>query len=82
VKAGRRAVITTRVIDRPGALQRMLAVIASARGNVIYVHHDRIEHDVPLGQAEVQVSMETRDAAHTAEILACLKQEGYETRVG
>lgn len=81
VKAGRRVVITTRVVDRPGALQRLLAVIASARGNVIYVHHDRIEHDVPLGQAEVQVSLETRDSAHTEEILACLKQEGYETRV-
>ena len=78
VKAGRRVIITTRVIDRPGALQKLLATIAASRGNVLYVHHDRIQHDVPLGQAKVQVSLETRDTAHTEEILAALQREGYQ----
>jgi len=45
---------------------------------VLYVHHDRIQHDVPLGQAKVQVSLETRDTAHTEEILAALQREGYQ----
>jgi threonine dehydratase len=78
VKAGRRVTITTRVIDRPGALQKLLASIAATRGNVLYVHHDRIQHDVPLGQAKVQVSLETRDTAHTEEILDALQREGYQ----
>lgn len=77
VKAGRRVIITTTVVDRPGALQRLLASIAAGRGNVLYVHHDRIQHEVPLGQAKVQVSLETRDEEHTAEILSALQQEGY-----
>ncbi len=77
VKTGRRVIITTRVIDRPGALQKLLASIAAGRGNVLYVHHDRIQHDVPLGQAKVQVSLETRDEGHTEDILASLQQEGY-----
>ena len=77
VKAGRRVIITTTVVDRPGALQRLLASIAACRGNVLYVHHDRIQHEVPLGQAKVQVSLETRDEEHTAEILSALQQEGY-----
>lgn len=77
VKTGRRVIITTRVLDRPGSLQRLLAAIATNRGNVLYVHHDRIQHDVPLGQAKVQVSLETRDEAHTQEILAALTAEGY-----
>ena len=77
VKAGRRVILTTYVIDRPGALQKLLASIAACRGNVLYVHHDRIQHDVPLGQAKVQVSLETRDTAHTEEILAALQREGY-----
>ncbi|MBP2666803.1 MAG: tdcB 1 [Firmicutes bacterium] len=77
VKAGRRVILTTYVIDRPGALQKLLASIAACRGNVLYVHHDRIQHDVPLGQAKVQVSLETRDTAHTEEILAALQCEGY-----
>ena len=78
VKAGRRVIITTRVIDRPGSLQKLLTSIAASRGNVLYVHHDRIQHDVPLGQAKVQVSLETRDTAHTEEILDALQREGYE----
>ena len=77
VKAGRRVIITTTVVDRPGALQRLLASIAACRGKVWYVHHDRIQHEVPLGQAKVQVSLETRDEEHTAEILSALQQEGY-----
>ena len=77
VKTGRRVIITTRVLDRPGSLQRLLAAIATNRGNVLYVHHDRIQHDVPLGQAKVQVSLETRDEAHTQEILTALTAEGY-----
>ena len=77
VKAGRRVIITTTVVDRPGALQRLLASIAACRGNVLYVHPDRIQHEVPLGQAKVQVSLETRDEEHTAEILSALQQEGY-----
>ena len=78
VKAGRRVTLTTCVVDRPGALQKLLASIAASRGNVLYVHHDRIQHDVPLGQAKVQVSLETRDTAHTEEILDALQKEGYQ----
>ena len=78
VKAGRRVILTTRVIDRPGSLQKLLASIAASRGYVLYVHHDRIQHDVPLGQAKVQVSLETRDTEHTREILDALQREGYE----
>lgn len=81
VKAGRRVLMTTNVVDRPGSLQKLLACIAASRGNVLYVHHDRIRHDVPLGQAKVQISLETRDLAHTEEILAALRNEGYQVTV-
>ncbi len=77
VKAGRRSIITTRVPDRPGMLQKMLSVIAGSKGNVLHVYHDRLNHSVPLGQCEVQVSMETRDKEHTTEIIVALQQEGY-----
>ena len=77
VKAGRRVKIITRVNDRPGALNRLLTIIAKMRANVIHVYHDRIERNVPLGQAVVEVSMETQDVMHTETILATLRQEGY-----
>lgn len=77
VKAGRRVKIITKVVDRPGALTRLLTIIARERANVIHVYHDRVERNVPLGQAVVEVSMETQDAMHTDTILATLRQEGY-----
>jgi len=77
VKAGRRVKIITRVVDRPGALNRLLAIIAKLRANVIHVYHDRVERNVPLGQAVVEVSLETQDVMHTETILSTLRQEGY-----
>ncbi|BBB90304.1 MAG TPA: threonine ammonia-lyase [Methylomusa anaerophila] len=81
VKAGRRVRLSTMVIDRPGNLQRMLAVIARLQANVLYVSHDRVEHHVPLGQAVVEVGLETRDALHTDQILSTLRQEGYNVEI-
>lgn len=80
VKAGRRCAITTRVPDRPGCLQKLLSIIADCRGNVLHVYHDRLNHGVPLGQSEVQVSLEIRDASHEQEIKATLAKAGYEVR--
>ncbi|MDU4960859.1 MAG: threonine ammonia-lyase [Sporomusaceae bacterium] len=77
VKAGRRIKIMTRVTDRPGALTRLLMIVANLRANVISVYHDRVERNVPLGQAVVEISMETQDALHTETILTSLRQEGY-----
>ena len=81
VKAGRRVKISTRVIDRPGALRRVLAIIAESKANVISVYHDRVERNVPLGQSVVEVSLETRDAMHTDEILSNLCKEGYTVEI-
>lgn len=77
VKAGRRIKISTLIADRPGALQKLLSVVASQRANVIHIYHDRVERNVPLSQAVVEISLETRDWLHTEEILANLRQAGY-----
>lgn len=77
VKAGRRIKISTLIADRPGALQKLLSVVAAQRANVIHIYHDRVERNVPLSQAVVEISLETRDWLHTEEILANLRQAGY-----
>ncbi|VBB06557.1 serine/threonine dehydratases pyridoxal-phosphate attachment site [Lucifera butyrica] len=81
VKAGRRVRISTLVVDRPGALQRVLSIIARLQANVIHVYHDRVERAVPLGQAVIEIGLETRDALHTEEILSGLRREGYVVEV-
>ena len=77
VKAGRRVKLSTHIQDKPGELQRLLAIIACAQANVINIYHDRLERNVPIGQSVVEVSLETRDALHTDAILSELRKEGY-----
>ncbi|MDU2063827.1 MAG: threonine ammonia-lyase [Sporomusaceae bacterium] len=81
VQSGRRVKLATLVPDRPGALQHVLALIAQAKANVVHVLHDRIERQVPIGQAVLEISLETRDSGHTAEIVALLQHEGYQVTV-
>lgn len=80
VKAGRRIRISTLIADRPGLLQQLLTAIAETKANVVHVYHDRVEQNVPIGQAVVEISLETRDALHTEQILENLKKRGYNTR--
>jgi len=77
VKAGRRIKISTFINDRPGILQQLLTVIADTRANVIHVSHNRVEQNVPIGQAVVEVSLETSDVLHTEHILTSLRKHGY-----
>ena len=81
VKAGRRVSIAAAIDDRPGALQKLLTLIAAGKANVMQVSHDRVAKNVSLGQAAVEISLETRDAAHTDEILALLREHGYQVSV-
>ena len=80
VKAGRRIKIATFINDQPGVLQQLLTVIADTRANVIHVSHNRVEQNVPIGQAVVEISLETRDVLHTEQILTNLRQYGYNAR--
>ena len=81
VKAGRRVRISTTLADRPGALQGFLNVISQTNANVLQVLQDRVERNVDLGKAAVEVSLETRDVIHTESILSNLRQRGYEVKI-
>ena len=77
VKAGRRVKLSTYILDRPGELQRLLAVVAELQANVINIYHDRLEQNVPIGESVVELRLETRDALHTDAIVGSLRKKGY-----
>ena len=81
VKAGRRITICTLVQDKPGELQNLLARITASKANVISIWHDRVERNVPIGQAMVEIALETRDALHSDDILNSLRQAGYQVQM-
>jgi threonine dehydratase len=76
-KSGRYVRLRTTLTDRPGSLQKLLAIIAGTRANVISVNHDRIRPHIPLKQAEVQLELETSNQEHIQEIIDILKSSGY-----
>ncbi|MBI4307385.1 MAG: threonine ammonia-lyase [Chloroflexi bacterium] len=76
--AGRYLVLHVALLDRPGQLARLLNVIAEAEGNVLDVSHVRRGLHLPIGQVEVQVTLETRGPDHVGQVLQRLDRAGYE----
>jgi threonine dehydratase len=77
-QAGRFLVLRTRLEDRPGALAKLLSLIAGERMNVLAVEHHREGMDLPVTGTEVELTLSTRDEEHCAEVLQRLADWGYE----
>jgi threonine dehydratase len=76
-KAGRLLRFTINLHDRPGELQKLLALIGDAGANVRTIEHDRTRLNLPIGSACVMLELETRSREHINEIRQLLAQEGY-----
>src|SRR5512139_283310 len=50
--------------DVPGALAGLLDVVATSRGNILHILHDRMGRHLPLGLSRVELEVETRDVGH------------------
>ena len=66
--------------DRPGLLSTVANVIGTAGANIIEVNHNRLALDVPAKGAEFDITIETRDAQHTQEVMNALREKGYPPR--
>jgi threonine dehydratase len=77
-EAGRRVRVFTRVPDRPGGLAELLALVARARANVVSVAHLREAVPLHVRETGVELTLETRGPTHSEEVLAALREGGYE----
>jgi threonine dehydratase len=59
--------------DRPGVLGEITTIIGALGGNILQVSHHRTFLSVPAKGTSVDISFETRDGAHAAEIVAALE---------
>jgi threonine dehydratase len=64
--------------DRPGVLGMVATRLGGLGANILEVHHRRLLLDVPAKGTKLDVTIETRDAAHAEEILAVLAVDGYQ----
>ncbi|MEN8262156.1 MAG: threonine ammonia-lyase [Nitrospirota bacterium] len=81
VSSGRIGTFDVIVKDIPGSLHAITGLIASNRGNILNVVHDRFAEGLPIGQAKLVFTVETRGKKHLDEIISMLAEEGYELRL-
>jgi threonine dehydratase len=79
VRAGRMVRLRIGIVDQPGVLARVTALLGAADANIVEVGHHRMYGHVPVRMAEVDVTVETRDDAHVHEILQHLTDAGFRT---
>jgi threonine dehydratase len=78
---GRLCRIIASLSDRPGSLAKLLAAIAEHGGSVKEVMHDRNFGPADVARVTVACVVETRDAAHIAELVAAVRGTGIVCRV-
>jgi threonine dehydratase len=80
-EVGRRAVLLTRVADRPGNLARLLDCVAGQGANIVDVSHVREGLDLHVRETAVELVIETRGHEHAADVVEAMTAAGYVTRV-
>jgi threonine dehydratase len=64
--------------DRPGVLGQIATKLGAFGANILRVDHHRLLLDVPAKGAKLDVTIETRDAAHAEEIFRAFAAAGYQ----
>jgi threonine dehydratase len=64
--------------DRPGILGQIATMLGAFGANILSVDHHRLFLDIPAKGAKLDVTVETRDAAHAEEIFAAFAAAGYQ----
>jgi threonine dehydratase len=64
--------------DRPGILGQIASMLGAFGANILSVDHHRLFLDIPAKGAKLDVTVETRDAAHAEEIFQAFAAAGYQ----
>ena len=77
VKSGRNATLQIALEDKPGQLEGVSRIISKCGGNVVSVHHERSDANMPVASCYLKIGLETRDFAQIEEIKAALREAGF-----
>jgi threonine dehydratase len=79
-REGRLTQLAIDIVDRPGQLAAVAALLAEAGANIIEVSHQRTFSELPAKATLLQLVIETRDRAHLEDVLAALHASGLSAR--
>jgi threonine dehydratase len=66
--------------DQPGVLGLIATRLGELGANILEVEHRRLLLDVPAKGASLDVTIETRDAAHARDVMSALDADGYKPK--
>ena len=78
---GRLCRVYARLLDRPGALAGLSAILAATGASIQDVSHDRHFGPADIARVVVVCTLETRDAEHITEIRVTLQEKGIDATV-
>ena len=77
VTGGRLAHLIVNLEDKPGQLKRVIDIVSKCGANVVSVHHDRSDANMPITSCILKLSLETRDIKQIKEIIEHLEADGF-----
>lgn len=81
LKAGRKVHLQMTLVDKPGELLKIAEIFSGHRANVLSISHNRDKKDVQIGNAKVELTLETQNHDHIHEVIRDLINKGYEVSV-
>ena len=81
-KEGRLSQLKFDLVDRPGQLAMVVAILSQSGANVVEVSHQRIFTDLPAKGVLLEVVIETRDRAHLEATIATLRAANIDVDAG
>ena len=81
-REGRLSQLRFDIVDRPGQLGAIVAVLSQAGANIVEVSHQRVFTDLPAKAVHLEVVIETRDRPHLASTIEMLRAADLNVEVG
>ncbi|PCJ39305.1 MAG: threonine ammonia-lyase [SAR86 cluster bacterium] len=78
VKKGRIVRYKIRIDDSPGTLSNVSATVGESGGNILEVFHQRMFSSLPIKEADLYLTVETKDALQSEVILQKLRELDYQ----
>lgn len=77
IRAGRQGRLVIELVDKPGELKEVSAIIAELGANVISVRHDHSGDEADITACTLSIGVETRDRDHLNRVRDAVVRAGY-----
>ncbi len=81
-REGRLSKLKFDIVDRPGQLATVVAILSKSGANIVEVSHQRTFTDLPAKAVLLEVVIETRDRSHLQATIAALRAANVDVEVG